>query len=264
MIRGWRSFLFLAGCTAALMCSVGASQAQTAASPAAASKTPATSRPAGTAPRAPNPAGAASTPAAPRLLAQRFDDWVWRCVVPGDASAATSCEVAQSVTVNQDGRAIDILNLAISRANDKAGKVSWAMVALTPLDVFLPDGFGLTVGDDTATAAKGGNKKDNTPAMPTPTPYRNCNQLGCFVIIPLDDPTVIRLRTSQEGAGFFRLLNGKTVKVVFSLKGFDKAFASLASKALPPPVVANMSAPQATAAQPAPASQAKQPVVRRP
>lgn len=256
MIRGWRSFLLLAGCSAALMCSVGASQAQTAASPAAASKAPATSRPAGT---AQNSSGAAATPAAPRLLAQRYDDWVWRCVVPGDSSVATSCEVAQSVTVNQDGRAIDILNLAISRANDKAGNVSWAMVALTPLDVFLPAEFGLTVGDGT-TAAKGSNKKDSNPPAPTLTPYRNCNQLGCFVIIPLDDATVVRFRNSQEGAGFFRLLNGKTVKVVFSLKGFDKAFASLASKALPPPVVANVSVPQATAAQPAPTK----PVVRRP
>lgn len=198
----------------------------------------------------------ASPAAPPHLLATTFGDWTWRCVASADGRAATGCEIGQSVKVNQGGKVIEILNLAVSRANDKAGKVEWALVALTPLDVHLPSEFALTVGGDAdKDKAKGKNKDKPKPLL---TQYRNCNQMGCFVVTPLDAAMISRLKQEQEAAAFFRLLNGKTVKVVFSLKGFDKAIEALASKDLPPPVVATAApAPQPNPPAPAPAAPAK-------
>jgi len=196
--------LILAGCVVVLMCpTIGNAQTPPPANPAA---------------------------AAPKLLAQKFDDWTWRCVAPAGGAAPTGCEVAQAVKVNQEGKTVEVLNLAVSKATDKAGKVEYALVALTPLDVHLPSQFGLLIGDD---KAKGKDKQ-----KPILTQYRNCNQMGCFVVMPIDAATVSKFKQAQEGAGFFRLINGKTVKVVFSLKGFDKAIDALASKELPPAAVA--------------------------
>lgn len=191
---------------------------------------------------------------APRLLAKRFDDWTWRCVAPADGKTPPTCEAAQTVRVNQNGKAIDILNLAVSRASDKSGKVEWALVTLTPLDVHLPSDFGLTVGGGDGKVNQAKSKTDRSAKdseKPTLTRYRNCNQMGCFVVTPLDAAMITRLKQAHEGAGFFRLVNGKTVKVVFSLKGFDKAIEALAGKDLPPPVAVT-DAP--TNAQPASAS----------
>ena len=206
-----------------------AAQVTAAASPPSATQVPA------------SPAIAA--PAAPRLLTKKFDDWTWRCVAPADGKSPASCETALTVRVNQDGKTIEILNLAVSKADDKAGKVSHALVALTPFDVHLPSQFGLTISDSRAA------EKDRP--KPIVAPYRNCNQQGCFVVTPLDATTIARLRAAQEGAGFFRLIDGKTVKVVFSLKGFDKAIDALGSKELPPPAaVAAVKTPAAHTSPP--------------
>jgi len=233
MICRLRAF-FIVGCIAALALPV-AGKAENASRRTAFPPQP-TSPSAGQAAASQPPASTAPASSAPRLLAQRFDDWIWRCSVPADAGP--SCEIAQSVRVSQDGKAVDILNLAVSRANDKAGKVEWALIVLTPLDVHLPSDFALTIG---------GDKSKIKPIM---SHYRNCNHLGCFVVTPLDAATINSFKQAQEGAGFFRLLNGKTVKVVFSLKGFDKALDGLTSKTLPSATAG--AAPASTASSPAP------------
>ena len=234
MICNMRALLIV-GCIVAVALPI-AGKAENTLRPNATSPQPAPSS-AGPATAAQPRAVATQASSAPRLLAQRFDDWIWRCSV--SASTNPSCEIAQSVRVNQDGKAVDILNLAVSRANDKAGKVEWALIALTPMDVHLPSEFALTVGSE---------KSKLKPIM---SHYRNCNQMGCFVVTPLDAATISSFKQAQEGAGFFRLLNGKTIKVVFSLKGFDKAIDSLASKALPSAAASSAPAPVATAPTPA-------------
>jgi invasion protein IalB len=152
---------------------------------------------------------------------QRFDDWVLRCVMPvksGDGTPGRpACEIAQPLTVEQDGRHVEVLNLAVSRASDIAGKADWALVALAPLDVQLASDFGFSAG----------------PGEPSLVRYRNCNRMGCFVIVPLDPGRIAEMKRAAEGAAFFRLLNGQTIKVTFSLKGFTRAFDALASGTLP-------------------------------
>jgi len=152
---------------------------------------------------------------------ERFDDWVLRCVVSGGASAEAarpaSCEISQPLMVNQDGNPVEVLNLAVSRASDKAGKVDWALVVLTPLDVHLASDFGYGVGS----------------GKPELVRYRNCNHAGCFVVVPLDNGRISQLKKASDGAAFFRLLNGQAVKVSFSLKGFTKAFNALSEGRVP-------------------------------
>lgn len=166
----------------------------------------------------PSPTGAALRP---EVRAERFDDWTLRCVMPlktaANATGSPACEITQPLMVNQDGKPVEILNLAVSKASDKAGKVDWALVVLTPLDVQLASDFGFAAGT----------------AKPSLLRYRNCNHLGCFVIVPLDGDRIAQLKKAADGAAFFRLLTGQAVKVTFSLKGFTRAFDMLASGAIP-------------------------------
>ncbi|QCL76497.1 MULTISPECIES: invasion associated locus B family protein [Agrobacterium] len=152
---------------------------------------------------------------------ERFDDWTLRCVVAAGADhkvpQKASCEIAQPLMVDQGGKPVEVLNLAISRANDKAGKANWALVALTPLDVHLASDFGFGAGS----------------AKPSLVRYRNCNHAGCFVIIPLDNSLISQMKQASNGATFFRLLGGQAVKVSFSLKGFTKAFDALSAGTVP-------------------------------
>ena len=177
-----------------------------------------------------------STNAPPAIRIERFDDWKLRCVVPpatNEKSATpAACEIAQPLMVNQDGKPVEVLNLAVSRANDKAGKADWALVVLTPLDVHLASDFGFAAGT----------------AKPTLLRYRNCNHLGCFVIVPLDRDRLAQMKKAADGTAYFRLLNSQTVKVSFSLKGFTKAFDALVLGTMPntPPVNNDTPAPYMT------------------
>ena len=154
---------------------------------------------------------------------ERFDDWTLRCVVAATtddkAPEKPACEIAQPLMVDQGGKPVEVLNLAVSHASDKAGKATWALVVLTPLDVHLASDFGFGAGS----------------AKPSLVRYRNCNHAGCFVIIPLDNNRIGQLKQASDGATFFRLLNGQTVKVSFSLKGFTKAFDALSAGTVPAP-----------------------------
>ena len=149
---------------------------------------------------------------------QRFGDWSYRCVQPGEkASAATTCELAQSVQIQRDGQMVEVVSLAVSRVQDKARKVDWALVAVTPLDVHLPSQFGIGVGEKTVTTAE----------------YRNCNRFGCWAVVPLSAALLKQFQTGNEAALLFRMLDGKTVRIVFSLKGFTKGLGALQSGKLP-------------------------------
>ncbi len=152
----------------------------------------------------------------PEIWLEKFQDWTYRCVSSAQ-TAKPACELSQSVQIEQDGQFIEVLNFALSPAEDKAGNVAWALIVLTPQDVHLPSDFGLSFG--------GGN--------PILTRYRNCNQLGCWVVIPANDQVLSGLKRALDGAGHMRLLDGQVVKVVFSLRGFTAGFNALAKGELP-------------------------------
>lgn len=153
----------------------------------------------------------------PAVREQRFDAWTVRCIEPASTPAVSTkdarCEATQSVVVEQDGREVEVLKLAVTATDDKAGKAEWALVALFPLDVLLNADFGLSVG-------KG---------KPRLYRFRNCSHLGCFGLAPIDRNLLGGFNDAPEAAMFFRLLNGQAVKLVFSLKGFRQAVSALKS-----------------------------------
>lgn len=164
----------------------------------------------------------------PEKFEQAYADWTLSCIrgpattvaVGAKKTTSNKCEIVQTVTAAAGGKPVQLLELGVSPAKDKAGKVDWALVVLTPLDVLLSSDFGLEAG----------HKK------PELFRYRNCNHLGCFAVVPLGRKLLAGLKRESKGATYFRLLNGQAVKVVFSLKGFSKAFDALESGKEPEPL----------------------------
>lgn len=164
---------------------------------------------------------------------QQFEDWQLRCASKrqtsgADKPLAPTCEIGQPLMIEVDGKPVELLNLAVTRASDKAGEAKWAMVVLTPLDVQLNADFGLAIGT----------------AEPVLLRYRNCNRLGCFVLAPLDDRRIRQMERAASGAVYFRLLDGKAVKVNFSLTGFTKAIEALSSGVAPSDAAKDGQAPR--------------------
>lgn len=167
-----------------------------------------------------------STPVGDVGVSTQADVWTLRCVnvampaVPDAQPAArVACEAGQTVIARQGDQDVEVLKLAISSIGEAGGKPQWGLVALLPLDVLLSSDFGL-----------GADK-----VKPGVHRYRNCNHLGCFAVVPLTGKLAAGLGRSEKGTAYFRLVNGKAVKVVFPLAGFADAFGKLSSgKDLPP------------------------------
>lgn len=155
-----------------------------------------------------------------------FDDWTLKCVVPAKAPTPTPsnkleqlCEIFQSVAVEDQGQPVEIMSLAVSPLPKAQGKARYTLVGLVPLDVHLPSDFGLSAGGTELALAR----------------YRNCDKRGCFVFVSLSDKAIKRLKRAMDGGAHFTDLAGRSIKVVFSLKGFTKAFESLAAGVVPAP-----------------------------
>lgn len=151
------------------------------------------------------------------VVAERFEDWQHRCISPQRPDQTAACELSQSVQVDENGRPVEILNIALSRADDAVGSVGWALVVLTPQDVHLPSDFGLKLGNTAPLLAR----------------YRNCTEAGCWVVVPADEAVLSAMKRGIEGAANFRLLNGQVVSVIFSLRGFTAGFEALAAGQIP-------------------------------
>ncbi len=165
-----------------------------------------------------NPSDASSNHQDFKIQSHQYNDWAYQCLVPtkhAQDAPEPKCEISQPVQAEQNGTNIELFNVALIPANDKAGKVKWALVVVTSLglDIHLPSDFGLIVGTKN----------------PFLTRFRNCSVQGCQVVIPADNSLLTNLKRANNGVGLFRLLNGKVIRVEFSLKGFTKAFNALAS-----------------------------------
>ena len=150
------------------------------------------------------------------VVEQAFDDWTYRCQLGADGALA-GCEVSQRVFVELDGGLAEVLKLAIAPADDQAGKVDDALIVRALGDVHLASDFGLQFGS----------------RKPFKTRYRNCNTLGCWVVMPADRKLISGMKQAADGSARFRLLNGQVLKVVFSLAGFTRAYAAFASGDVP-------------------------------
>ena len=126
----------------------------------------------------------------------------------------SSCEVAQLRQVKNGQESVTVLTLAIAQTapqDGKGDKPGLLLTAVTPLNVYLPDGLIFSV--------------DGKPAGKVN--YRNCNQSGCWAQLRLDGDFLTSLRKGSEAEVRFRLVNGRNVNVGASLKGLTAALNGL-------------------------------------
>ena len=132
---------------------------------------------------------------------QRFDAWRVNC--PG--STPDGCRVWQRVQVVHDGIAQDVMAVSIAPADD-----GLALLVQLPLDVYLPADFGLRIDGQNERRIR----------------YRNCNEAGCWVVLPVDQSLISQLRRGITAEAALALVEGETVHISFSLRGFTAALSA--------------------------------------
>ncbi len=132
---------------------------------------------------------------------QVFDDWRVSC----PQNSADSCRVWQRVQVQHGDVAQDVMAVSLAPAD-----TGLALLIQVPLDVYLPADFGLRVD--------GANERR--------VRYRNCNETGCWVLIEADAPLLNQFRRGITAEAALSLIEGETVRISFSLRGFTAALAA--------------------------------------
>ncbi len=145
------------------------------------------------------PPATAQDDTAPAVAA--FEDWRMSC--PGNS--ADSCRVWQRVQVAYGDGLQDVMAVSVAPAD--SGLVVLFQV---PLDVYLPADFGLRV-DGT------GERRVR---------YRNCNETGCWVLLRDDSGVLSSFRRGITAEAALSLVEGETVRISFSLRGFTAAMAA--------------------------------------
>lgn len=149
-----------------------------------------------------------------QLLSERYGSWSYRCeVAEPNAVKASSCEISQIVQVEQENGVVDVLHIALA----KDGKNALQFTILAPLNLHLPSGFAFSWGKNTSSISQ----------------FLTCSATGCISVLPAENTVISTFKKKNEASGLFRLANGQTVKIVFSLKGFTKAYNALRSGTLP-------------------------------
>ncbi|NTJ36351.1 invasion associated locus B family protein [Agrobacterium rhizogenes] len=170
-----------------------------------------------------SPAAANEQPPAPQARVQKFDDWYYRCIdgKAADGAATTHCEVAQIATVKQGDQDVNVLTLAIAKADAPDKKTAkqpasdLVLTTLVPLNMYLPAGLSIDAGDKPVVQLA----------------YRNCNQAGCWSQQKLDTKTISALAKAADGVGHVQMMNGQKVNIKFSLKGLSAALDALQKSA---------------------------------
>ncbi|MDE8349776.1 MAG: invasion associated locus B family protein [Acidocella sp.] len=170
-------------------------------------------------PNAPTPPAAppAAPPAqpvavAPKLFAQVYGDWVYRCLSnAAEGQPATMvCSVQQQLVLKKDGHVTQLLTVTFVKGDTKGHDVN----ILAPLGVALKPGVELSVNTSKPVAAA----------------YSFCNENGCFVINQPAAHFTKDIHSNQaKGHAKIGLMNGKLITIDFSLKGLVPALAALDS-----------------------------------
>ncbi len=130
-----------------------------------------------------------------------FDDWRVSCA----DGVADNCRVWQRVQVAYNDGLQDVMAVSIAPAD-----TGLVVLFQVPLDVYLPADFGLRV-DGT------GERRVR---------YRNCNETGCWVLMRGDSGVLSSFRRGITAEAALSLVEGETVRISFSLRGFTAAMAA--------------------------------------
>ena len=125
----------------------------------------------------------------------------WRVICPGVVGGEPTCTMTQDLVQAETGRTV--VRLAMGQ-----GVAAGQFVAVVPLDVLIPAGLGIAVGE-------------NTP--PLQVAYETCDQQGCMAFVPLDDGLRTAFAGNAAGRVIFAGLDAKPISLNFSLNGFTDA-----------------------------------------
>ena len=157
--------------------------------------------------------------AEPRIQSERFDDWFYRCVTPestkGHAQPKTQCEVVQIAQTKQGKETVNLLTISVSETVHDHKKNA-TLTVLAPQNVYLPSGLGLSIGEQSKVTLR----------------YRNCNNAGCWIQHAIESKSLEALKSGEAAFANIHLINGQTLNIKFSLKGFKEAFRALESEKL--------------------------------
>lgn len=148
--------------------------------------------------------GWALAPGTPNQTITTYQDWKLTC--PSIVGGAPTCNMTQDIVQAQTGRVV--VRLAYGQAA-AAGN----FVVVVPLDVLLPAGLGLGVGEN--------------GAAPVQVPYQTCDQQGCMAFVPMTPELTAALASNEGGRIIFAGLDEKALTVNFSLKGYNDALDAL-------------------------------------
>jgi invasion protein IalB len=148
---------------------------------------------------------------APKLFAQVYGNWVYRCAVPSQptANGHASCEVVQPMVFNQGNKSIPLMTLAFTHGANG----THVMNLVAPLGVLLAPGIAVSVDQE----------------QPVLAAYAFCDAAGCWSVDQPAATLLDQMRRGTQGHAKFVLLTGRTVTVNFSLSGLTSAATALDS-----------------------------------
>jgi len=136
------------------------------------------------------------------LTITAYDDW--RLLCPSSKEKDATCRMTQDIIDTKSGQSIASLVVAKEIGKDKSE--STVLAVSVPLNVLLEPGVGLKFGNEVKTYQ-----------------YKTCTQGGCIAVIPYDDQLENTIENAGDAAISVARLDGKSVELPFSTKGFADA-----------------------------------------
>ncbi len=131
-----------------------------------------------------------------------YDDW--RLICPARKDKEANCRMSQDIVDSKAGQSVASLVLLKEVGKDK--KESTVLAVNVPLNVLLEPGIGLKFGNDIKTYQ-----------------YKTCLEGGCVAMVPVDEQLEKTIASTNDAAISVARLDGKTVQLPFSTKGFAEA-----------------------------------------
>lgn len=131
-----------------------------------------------------------------------FSDW--RLMCPSSKDKNASCRMSQDIVDTKSGQSI--ASMVVLKQIEKDKTESTVLAVSVPLNVLLEPGIGLKFGNELKTYQ-----------------YKTCTEAGCIALIPYDDQLEASLKSPGDASINVARLDGKTVQLPFSTKGYSEA-----------------------------------------
>jgi invasion protein IalB len=148
--------------------------------------------------------------AGPRVTSQSFANWIYRCQQPvtDGRPGAVSCTLAENVIVNQAGKAVPVMTIAVTPGAQGAG---YGLTFQVPLGVRLRQGIGVSADD----------------GAPQLFSFDYCGPRGCWADGAPADGLLQALKRGKVGRAKLMLFNGRPLVIEFPLAGLAEGLAAL-------------------------------------